>query len=216
MLESVKFVHALVHEHGVSPSVEGADPYNLFSAGRVAMTAGGRWPLETYLAGDFTTMDIQNWPGKSPQRRSSGRVVGPSASQARTQRWPGSSSKNSPRSRRTSPSQGIGAAIPAMESATQIDAYQALPEHADLFYASLQDARPVPAPANFTEVQAIFMRHMTSILSNAVTPRTRTRDGSPRAFPSYVTTYCLEEVVGRVYTRPTLSATHAYNQGAFR
>ncbi len=170
MLESVKFVHALVHEHGVSPSVEGADPYNLFSAGRVAMTAGGRWPLETYLAGDFTTMDIQNWP-----RKESGTTVFGSGGWAISK-----SSQNAALAwelikelsafETNAAIAGIGAAIPAMESATQIDAYQALPEHADLFYASLQDAQPVPAPANFTEVQAIFMRHMTSILSNAVTP----------------------------------------------
>lgn len=170
MLESVKFVHSLLHEHGVSPSVEGTDPFSLFSSGRAAMTAGGRWPLATYQANGFTTFDIQNWPQKEAATTvfGSGGWAISRASQNVSLAW--ELIKELSSFETNAAVAGIGAAIPAMESATQIETFQEIPEHADLFYGSLQDAQPVPAPANFTEVQTIFMRHMTSVMSNSVTP----------------------------------------------
>ena len=34
----------------------------------------------------------------------------------------------------------------------------------------LKDTKPVPSPANFNEVESIFMRHMGEIMSGAATP----------------------------------------------
>ena len=65
MLESVKFVHSLVHEHGVAPSVEGVNPYELFPAGTIAMTGAGRWPFDTYVTTGYKDVDITPWPRKT-------------------------------------------------------------------------------------------------------------------------------------------------------
>ena len=59
----------------------------------------------------------------------------------------------------------VGAAIPARRSATQTPAFKQWPAHADLFYDSLRDAKPVPSPSNFAEVESIFMRHVQEIMS---------------------------------------------------
>ena len=64
MLESVKFIHSLVHEHGVSPSVEGVDMLGLFTSERAAMTAFGRWTFANYIANDFRQVDVVHWPRK--------------------------------------------------------------------------------------------------------------------------------------------------------
>ncbi len=59
VLESVKFIHSLIHEHGVSPTVQGTDGGALFTAGRAAMSGAGRLPFAGYLQNDFKTVDIQ-------------------------------------------------------------------------------------------------------------------------------------------------------------
>ena len=64
MLESVQFLHSLVHEHGVSPAVEGTNMTELFVSRRTAMSAAGRWPFTNYIANDFYDVDITPWPRK--------------------------------------------------------------------------------------------------------------------------------------------------------
>jgi multiple sugar transport system substrate-binding protein len=61
-------------------------------------------------------------------------------------------------------------AIPARRSATEEPAWKAYPKHYDVFYGSLADIKPVPSPANFAQVEEIFMRNLGLIMSNAVTP----------------------------------------------
>ena len=62
VVEAVQFVHDLVHVHGVSPAVEGAQNENLFSTRRVAMSGWGHWPIQGFLANDFKDFDVQYSP----------------------------------------------------------------------------------------------------------------------------------------------------------
>ncbi|MBV9671660.1 MAG: hypothetical protein JO076_02395, partial [Verrucomicrobia bacterium] len=48
--------------------------------------------------------------------------------------------------------------------------FEKFPKNSTIFYECLRDAKPVPSPANYTEMEDIFMRHMQQIMSNAVTP----------------------------------------------
>ena len=43
------------------------------------------------------------------------------------------------------------------------------PANSPIFYGSLDDTRPVASPANFNELETIFMRHMGEVMSNTVT-----------------------------------------------
>lgn len=169
VLEAVKFVHSLVHEHGVSPAPEGTDQYNLFASERVAMTAAGHWTIGQWAEANLP-MDVQNWPRKEAATTvfgSGGWAIG-AGSQNPDLAWELIKDLGSLETDRGIAR--IGAAIPAREEATEVEEYQAYPPSSELFFGSLEDIKPVPAPANFTEVQTIFMRHMTSIMSNAVTP----------------------------------------------
>ena len=64
----------------------------------------------------------------------------------------------------------IGVAIPARRSVAESDAFLAHPGNAKIYYASLDNTRPVASPPNFNELETIFMRHMGEVMSDAVTP----------------------------------------------
>lgn len=169
-LESVKFVHSLVHEHGVAPAVEGTDALALFSSRRAAMTGAGRWPFSSYIENDFRSVDINYWP-----RNESATTVFGSGGWAITK-----TSQNADlawellkdlTSFQTDQEAVAGlTAIPARRSVAELPEFLEFPAHANIFFDSLDDIAPIPAPANFVEVESIFMRHMGSIMANAVTP----------------------------------------------
>lgn len=170
MLESVKFVHSLVHEHGVSPSVEGTDMTELFVSGRAAMSGGGRWPFANYIANDFRTVDIQFWPRKETPTTVFG--SGGWAITKTTQNVPLAIEliKELTSEQTDSDAVALGTFLPARRSSTESAEFNAFPEHANRFFDSLEDIKPVPSPANFSEVESIFMRHMGAIMANSVTP----------------------------------------------
>ncbi len=171
VLEAVEFVHSLVHEHGVSPAVAGTDPYALFQSGQAAMTGAGRWPVLGYIDSGFETVDITPWP----QQEAGTTVFGSGGFAVR---------KDSP---------NVDASIAVikefMSDQTQLDftnlytslpatrtvtddnpEFNKMPPSAHLFFDSLEDIKPIPAPANFAEVEGIFMRNMDLIMGDSVTP----------------------------------------------
>ena len=64
----------------------------------------------------------------------------------------------------------MGDAVPGLEAATQIPEFKIFPANSHIFYECLRDAKPVPSPANYTEMEDILMRHVQEIMGNAVTP----------------------------------------------
>ncbi|HEY6841341.1 MAG: multiple sugar transport system substrate-binding protein [Verrucomicrobiota bacterium] len=172
-LESVKFIHSLVHEHKVSPSVEGTGGnaiFAMFAGGKIAMTGGGHWPLGTYLANNFKTMDVQYWPRKTVGSTVFGSGGWGISKHCKNPELAWELIKDLTSLQTDQDIASVGAAIPARHSATETPAYKQWPAHPNVFYDSLQEAKPVPSPSNFAEVESIFMRHIQEIMSNAVTP----------------------------------------------
>jgi multiple sugar transport system substrate-binding protein len=170
VIESVQFVHDLVHVHGVSPAVEGTDNGNLFVAGRLAMSGWGHWPIQVFIANDFKDFDVQYWPGKTAATSVFG-VGG----------W--GISKTTPLSdlawqlikeltskETIQATADVGVAIPARRSVAESEEFLAFPSNSKIFYESLNDTKPVASPENFNELETIFMRHMGEIMSGAATP----------------------------------------------
>src|SRR5215469_15804976 len=173
VLESVKFIHALVNEHKVAPSVEGTGGnaiFAMFAGGRIAMTGGGHWPLGTYLANNFKTMDVQYWPRKTAGTTVFGSGGWAISKPCKNPALAWELIKDLTSLETDKEIAAVGAAIPARRSATETPEFQQWPTHAAVFYDSLRDAKPVPSPANFAEVESIFMRHIQEIMSNAATP----------------------------------------------
>jgi multiple sugar transport system substrate-binding protein len=172
-LESVRFIHSLVHEHKVSPSVEGTGGnaiFAMFAGGKIAMTGGGHWPLGTYLANNFKTMDVQYWPRKTVGSTVFGSGGWGISKHCKNPELAWELIKDLTSLQTDQDIASVGAAIPARRSATETPAYKQWPAHPNVFYDSLQEAKPVPSPSNFAEVESIFMRHIQEIMSNAVTP----------------------------------------------
>lgn len=170
VLESMKFVNDLVHVHKVSPAVEGTDPGNLFATGKVAMTGFGHWPIQNFIASNFRDFDVQYWPRKTAATSVYG-VGGwgiAAGSKNKALAWELIKELTSQQT-----SQAIadaGAAIPGRRSIAATESFLKFPSNSKIFYESLNDAKAVPAPANFNDVESIFMRHFTEIMSGSVTP----------------------------------------------
>lgn len=169
VLETVQFLHSLVHEHGVAPNVEGTDSLGLFTSERAAMVCFGRWTFANYIANGFTQVDIVPWP-----RKQAATTVFGSGGWAITR-----TAQNVPlalelvkefSSAETDiDSIRFGTFIPSRRSSAESEQFLAFPEHANYFWESLNDIKPVPSPANFAEMSEIVMRHLSEIMANNVT-----------------------------------------------
>ena len=171
MLEAVTFVRSLVHEHGVSPAVEGTDSGELFVSGRAAMSGAGRWPFANYIANDFRTVDITPWPRKETATTvfgSGGYAVNKTTANPELAL---ELIKYLTAEETHLAAIDIGTSLPAIRSVTEdSEAFNAFPPSAHLFFDSLDDIKPIPSPPNFAEVESIFMRHMGLIMADSVTP----------------------------------------------
>jgi multiple sugar transport system substrate-binding protein len=171
-LESVKFIHGLV-KSAVSPDPANTDPnavFQLFAAGKIAMTGGGHWPMQFFKANQFSDYDVVPWPKKVTQKTVFG-AAGYGISSRTKQKslaWELIKELASVESERQAA--GLGVAIPARHTVADSPEFLAQPEHASLFYKSLSYAAPVQAPANYAEVERILMRYLGQVMADEVKP----------------------------------------------
>lgn len=162
--ETLQFLYDLIHVDGVSP-IPGADTMdNQFMAGQVAMISRGQWIVQNAKANNLN-MDIAIPPMKEKEAtvigfggyaiaRTSGNVDLAKAlvlelTSEETQREQGER----------------GGGVPGRKSAASTEAFLAFPPSANLYYETLPFTIPVPSPANFQEVEKIFIRHYTAMMS---------------------------------------------------
>jgi multiple sugar transport system substrate-binding protein len=62
-----------------------------------------------------------------------------------------------------------GGGVPGRKSAASTEAFLAFPPSAYLYYETLPITISVPSPANFQEVEKIFIRHYTAMMSGQET-----------------------------------------------
>ena len=165
VVEAMTWVRDLVTEHGVAPQPKGADPYQLFPAGKVAMTGAGHWTVPMFADAGFEDYDVLPWPSNGTTSTvfgGSGFGIYPQTdnpdlaweyikelTNATTQaKWA-----------------EIGSATPATHSAAQSPDFTAKPEHSDLYYDAIEYAEPVAAPTVFNTLEPAFMRAMDAIMA---------------------------------------------------
>jgi multiple sugar transport system substrate-binding protein len=172
-LEAVKFLHSLVHQHAVSPDPANTDPnavFQLFAAGKIAMTGGGHWPMQFFAANNFKDFDVLPWPKKVSKATVfgvDGWGISPKTKNTDLA-WELLKELASAESQRQAA--GSGVAIPARRSVAETEEFLKQPASAKLFYESLSYAQPVQAPANYSDVERIFMRHLGTVMANEATP----------------------------------------------
>ena len=168
VMETVQFLHDLVYKHGVAPNVEGADQGGLFTSGRAAIVSAGRWPFNSYHVAEHDDVDIVHWP----RNRAATTVFG-SGGWAVTR-----TAENIPlaielikdlASLETDADMvAYRTSMPARPETVQTEEFLSFPAHANYFWESLDDIKPVPSPVNFAAMQEIVHRHLSDIMANNV------------------------------------------------
>ncbi|WP_395401971.1 ABC transporter substrate-binding protein [Arthrobacter sp. UC242_113] len=163
--ETLGWVRDLVTEHGVSPQPKGADPYQLFPAGKAAMTGAGHFVTGGFAKAGFTDYDILPWPKGTTKST----VFGAGAfAISKTSKNPALSwefIKMLTDQQTQKQWADAGAAVPSTKTAASTPEFLASPKHADEFYNSLSYAKPVAAPRAYNVLDPAFMRAMDEIMS---------------------------------------------------
>jgi len=152
-------------KNGQAPAPKGADPYQLFPAGKVAMTGAGHWVVGGFLKAGFKDWDILPWPTGTTQGTvfgSSGFGISPS-SQSKDLAWELIKVLDSQETQMAWVK--IGAGNPASKTAAQSPEFLAFPAHADLYYGALAYATPVAAPTVFNVLDPSVSRAFDEILA---------------------------------------------------
>ena len=170
--EAAQFLHDLVHVHQVAPDPFSTDPnaaYQQFSTGKIGMTGGGHWPMQFFMSNDFEDYDVLPWPqhgAKATVFGADGYGIYPGTDHPDLA-WELMKELTSEETMMQTVDAGV--AIPARRSVAEVEEFLAMPESAASFYQSLDYAQPVTAPANFNEMESIFMRHMDQIMAGEMT-----------------------------------------------
>jgi multiple sugar transport system substrate-binding protein len=162
--ETLQFLYDLIHVDGVSP-IPGSDTMdNQFMAGQVAMINRGQWIVQNAKANNLD-MDIAAPPVKETEAT----IIGfgayaiakdtphPDIAKALVLELTGEETQREQGER--------GGGVPGRKSAASTEAFLAFPPSAHLYYETLPFTVPVPSPANFQEVESIFIRRYIAMMS---------------------------------------------------
>ncbi len=165
--ESLKFLHDLIHVHGVSPTFEGGVGDNEFKAEQVAMFNCGHWcmpsirekgmdvgvvlPPRSSTSQPLTTVFGIGGVGifKSSQHQELALefikvFLGDKFQQGLSESF---------------------YSIPASRKWATTPAFLSYPDNAEIFYESTRLVQPIASPPNFAQVESIFIRHLEGYLT---------------------------------------------------
>jgi multiple sugar transport system substrate-binding protein len=165
--ESLQFLYDLIHVDKVSP-IPGKDTMdNQFMAGQVAMISRGHWIVQNAKAANVD-MDIAIPPSKATDYTVIG-FGGYGVSKTSKNQDLAKELVGELTSFETQKEEGEGGGgVPGRKSAAETPAFLAYPPSAALYYQTLPHTLPVPSPANFQEVEKIFIRNYTAMMAGEV------------------------------------------------
>jgi multiple sugar transport system substrate-binding protein len=165
--ESLQFLHDLIHVDGVSP-IPGKDTMdNQFLAGQVAMISRGHWIVQN-AKNNKLNMDVAIPPSKTSDTTVIG-FGGYAISKTTTQADLAKALVLELTSEETQKEEGEkGGGVPGRKSAADTAAFLSFPPSAALYYQTLPNTKAVPSPANFQEVEKIFIRYYTAMMAGEV------------------------------------------------
>jgi multiple sugar transport system substrate-binding protein len=163
--ESLQFLHDLIHEDKVSP-IPGKDTMDSqFMAGQIAMISRGHWIVQNAVAAHLD-MDI----AIPPSNESDVTVIGFGGYAVSTKSQHPELAEalvGELTSFETQKEEGEGGGgVPGRKSAAETEAFLAFPPSANLYYQTLPHTKPVPSPANFQEVEKIFIRYYQAMMAD--------------------------------------------------
>jgi multiple sugar transport system substrate-binding protein len=162
--ESLQFLHDLIHVDKVSP-IPGKDTMdNQFFAGQVAMISRGHWIVQG-AKNNGVNMDVAIPPKKETDITVIG-FGGYAINKSTAQPDLAKALVLELTSEETQKEEGEkGGGVPGRKSAAETEAFLAFPPSAALYYQTLPHTKAVPSPANFQEVEKIFIRYYTAMMA---------------------------------------------------
>ena len=140
---------------------------NQFIAGQVAMISRGHWIVEIAKAAKLD-LDVAIPPAKVNDYT----VIGFGGyAVSKTSKYPDLSKEliGELTSFETQKEEGeAGGGVPGRKSAAETESFLAYPPSAALYYQTLPHTLPVPSPANFQEVEKIFIRNYIAMMSGEI------------------------------------------------
>ena len=167
MAESLQFLHDIIHVDGSSPIPANDTMDNQFLAGQVAMINRGHWivpnvknaklnmdiaipptKLNDYTVVGFGTVGIAKGSKNAAVEAMLAELSGPELELDVAK---------------------AGGSVPGSKAAASIPEFLAFPPSANLYYQTLPHTKAVPSPANFQEVEKIFIRYYTAMMADDMT-----------------------------------------------
>lgn len=167
IIEAAKFIHGLVHEHGVSPDPIGLNVYDQFAAGKFAMTAAGRWPVNGWVANGFTDFDVALWPSKVAGTTVLGGAGWGISPQSKNPELAFQAIKQLISVETVKQLVAIGQQVPIYQEVADDPVFLAAPKSAPVIFEALKSARSVAAPAYFSALDRITQRAMDTMIADA-------------------------------------------------
>ena len=166
--ESLQFLYDLIHVDGVSP-IPGKDTMDSqFMAGQVAMISRGHWIVQSAKTNKLN-MDIAIPPTKESDTTVIG-FGGYAISKDSQHAELAKALVLELTSEDTQKEEGEGGGgVPGRKAAAETEGFLSFPPSAALYYQTLPHTKAVPSPANFQEVEKIFIRHYTAMMSGEET-----------------------------------------------
>jgi multiple sugar transport system substrate-binding protein len=165
--ESLQFLYDLIHVDGVSPIPGKETMDNQFMAGQVAMISRGHWIVQS-AKNNKLNMDI----AIPPSKLSDTTVIGFGGyGLSKTSKQPDLAKALilELTSEETQKEEGEkGGGVPGRKSAAETKAFLSFPPSAALYYQTLPHTKAVPSPANFQEVEKIFIRYFQAMMAGEV------------------------------------------------
>ena len=165
--ESLQFLYNLIHVDKVSPIPSNDKMDNQFMAGQIAMISRGHSIVENAKAAKLD-LDIAIPPTKVNDYT----VIGFGGyGISKTSKYPDLAKEliGELTSFETQKEEGeAGGAVPGRKSAAETPSFLAYPPSAALYYQTLPHTLPAPSPANFQEIDNIFMRNYLAMMSGEI------------------------------------------------
>lgn len=163
--ETLQFLHGLIHDRKVSPVPGQEGIENQFFAGQIGMISRGHWIVQNAISSKLD-MDVAIPPKKVNDNTVIGFGAYGISSRAQNQDLAKALVLEMLSSETQVAEGDLGGAVPGRKSAAQTENFLKFPPSAHLYYETLPTTQSVPAPANFQEVDQIFTRHFTAIMTN--------------------------------------------------
>jgi ABC-type glycerol-3-phosphate transport system substrate-binding protein len=166
VVEAMQFLVDMVHKYKVSPDPAGLSTFNMFQAGQLSMFGAGRWPITTFTDASFKDFDVQLWPKAQTQISEYGvnnfPIFTKSQNVEATWKLVKYMTRKDVQAVMVGTTDRPATSIPARRSLATSADMASIPNY-KLFYASLDNAKPVPAPPGFSNVESIWLRYVTQM-----------------------------------------------------